>query len=195
MLYTFKGSEKMKILDVGSYKGRYKGSNKDVVITLDIDKNNNPDVVHDLEKVPYPFEDNEFDMVYASHVLEHLSNPLDFFKEMQRICKRNAIIKIRVPHFSSVWAYNFIHKRYFGIGNFYTPLLDGFEIKKIRLNWLMPPTTYYSPKHNILLRTINNILNFLANLNQHFCERFWCYFVGGFSEIEIQLLNKKKVRR
>ena len=62
----------------------------------------NPDVIHDLEKFPYPFKDSSVDEILLSHVLEHIGQNPDIFnniiKEFYRICKNNAIIDIRVPH-------------------------------------------------------------------------------------------------
>jgi len=39
----------------------------------------------------FPFEDNEFDFVIASHVLEHVHDPIHFCKELCRIGKRGYI--------------------------------------------------------------------------------------------------------
>ena len=62
----------------------------------------NPDVVHDLEKFPYPFKDNSIDEILLSHVLEHIGQNPDVFnniiKELYRICKNNSIVDIRVPN-------------------------------------------------------------------------------------------------
>ena len=62
----------------------------------------NPDVVHDLEKFPYPFEYNSVDEILLSHVLEHIGQNPDVFnniiKELYRICNNNSIVDIRVPH-------------------------------------------------------------------------------------------------
>ncbi len=38
-----------------------------------------------------PFKDKEFDYVILSHVLEHVENPIDFIKEVQRIGKEGYI--------------------------------------------------------------------------------------------------------
>ena len=71
---------------------------------LNVDKFNtfNPDVIHDLEKFPYPFEENSVDNIILSHVLEHIGQNPDTFnlimKELYRICKKGAIIDITVPH-------------------------------------------------------------------------------------------------
>lgn len=68
-------------------------------VTLDYDKNSNPDYVVDLEKDRYPFDDNTVEAVIAHHVLEHLGD--GFFhclQELYRVCKHGAIIDIRVPH-------------------------------------------------------------------------------------------------
>jgi ubiquinone/menaquinone biosynthesis C-methylase UbiE len=62
----------------------------------------NPNVVHDLEVTPYPFEDNSVDEILMSHVLEHIGQDPDIFnniiKELYRICKNKSIIEIIVPH-------------------------------------------------------------------------------------------------
>lgn len=61
-----------------------------------------PDVTHDLETFPWPFEDNSVDEIRAVHVLEHLGqNAHEFMKilgELHRICKPHAMIFIIVPH-------------------------------------------------------------------------------------------------
>lgn len=47
------------------------------------------DIVHDLRKFPYPFQDNEFDMIYDKFVIEHLGwrNIEKFIGEIYRILK------------------------------------------------------------------------------------------------------------
>ena len=61
-----------------------------------------PDIVHDLENFPYPFEDNSIDEILLSHVLEHIGQSPDIFlkiiKELYRICHDDSLIKIIVPH-------------------------------------------------------------------------------------------------
>jgi len=60
------------------------------------------DKIHDLENFPYPFDDDVVDEILLSHVLEHIGQEPDVFnkiiKELYRICKNNALIKIHVPH-------------------------------------------------------------------------------------------------
>ena len=60
------------------------------------------DVKHDLEKFPYPFDDNSVEEIILSHVLEHIGQDPDIFinilKELYRISKNQALIKIAVPH-------------------------------------------------------------------------------------------------
>jgi ubiquinone/menaquinone biosynthesis C-methylase UbiE len=41
-----------------------------------------------------PFEDNSFDMVGASEVIEHMERPEDLVKEMARICKSKGFLEI-----------------------------------------------------------------------------------------------------
>ena len=79
------------------------GSKKlDGYINVDKYDTYNPDIIHDLEKFPYPFEDNTINEILLSHVLEHIGQNPDIFnsiiKEFYRICVHGAKIDIRVPH-------------------------------------------------------------------------------------------------
>lgn len=62
----------------------------------------NPDQVLDLEITPWPYEDNFFDKINASNVLEHLGQDPKIFtniiKEMYRVSKDQADWYIQVPH-------------------------------------------------------------------------------------------------
>jgi len=73
---------------------------KEGYVNLDFLKLLGVDVVHDLEKFPWPFEDDTFDEVYTAHTLEHLNNLENVLKELKRVCKNGAIIKIMASHFS-----------------------------------------------------------------------------------------------
>lgn len=77
------------------------------------------DVIWDLEKFPYPFEDNTFDEVYAANIIEHLTDAKKTIIELHRICKNNAIMKINVPHAMTPLAWGDItHKRVFSSESF-----------------------------------------------------------------------------
>jgi SAM-dependent methyltransferase len=60
----------------------------------------NPDVVCDLGKERWPFENSVATDVRASHVLEHLPGEsfFHFMREMYRVCAPGAKVEIVVPH-------------------------------------------------------------------------------------------------
>lgn len=78
------------------------------LVTLDTNKDCKPDVIHDLEALPYPFEDNTFDEIHAYGVLEHLSDQGDHkaffaqFQELWRILKPGGFLLAIVPSEKSV---------------------------------------------------------------------------------------------
>lgn len=74
-------------------------------VNLDIEKFPGVDVVHDLNKYPYPFKANQFREINADNVLEHLDSIVKPLEELWRITKNNGIINIWVPIFPSVWAF------------------------------------------------------------------------------------------
>lgn len=70
-------------------------------VAVDINPRSKADVIHDLNSTPYPFAENEFDVVIAEHVLEHLDDVITVMEELHRITKPGGIVYIEVPHFSS----------------------------------------------------------------------------------------------
>jgi SAM-dependent methyltransferase len=51
----------------------------------------------DLNKEPIPFEDDTFDFIIASHIIEHLNDPLNFFQECIRVLKPNGLFYLEAP--------------------------------------------------------------------------------------------------
>ena len=51
----------------------------------------------DLNRAPLPFEDDQFDCVVASHVIEHLNHPVEFFGECIRVCKPGGFVHLEAP--------------------------------------------------------------------------------------------------
>ncbi len=81
------------------------------VTTLDIRPQAEPDVVWDLNVLPYPFEDNTFDEIHAYECLEHCGKQGDAefffaqFYEFWRILKPNGYMCGTVPMWDSMWAW------------------------------------------------------------------------------------------
>jgi SAM-dependent methyltransferase len=153
-----------------------------------------PDISHDLNQVPYPFEDNYFELVEADHVLEHLLDPFKVMGELRRICAPGALIHIRVPHFSRGFTHA-DHKRGFDVTfpYYFNPKFGpGYQkiplgLVKLHLTWFAQPYMKKSvmPVSLVFLgQTIGMVIDFFANLSPWLCSRIWCYWVGGFEEIE-----------
>ena len=173
---------------------------KEGFINLDWNKLIEPDIVHDLNILPYPFPDNEFDLINASHVLEHLEKPFAIMKELHRMLKPNGKLIVRVPHFSRGFTHaehvhgfdvtfplyfnkNFTKSGYFGVG---------FSLDKTKLTGMafthLLPYMGYGKLTVILIKIINKFISFFANLSPAFCSRVWCFWAGGFDEIEFKFI-------
>ncbi|MFH1182165.1 MAG: methyltransferase domain-containing protein [Candidatus Woesearchaeota archaeon] len=98
------------------------GAGKDIkegYLNLDIVPLKGIDVVHDLNKIPYPFRDNQFEEILCLNVLEHLDDFQKVLEELHRIGSNGARVKIGVPYWNSllVWA-DPQHKRGFTLDTF-----------------------------------------------------------------------------
>jgi SAM-dependent methyltransferase len=62
----------------------------------------NPDLLCDLELMPWPWNDNSADVILLTHVLEHLGQTpnafLQIMQELYRVLKPLGNIVIKVPH-------------------------------------------------------------------------------------------------
>jgi SAM-dependent methyltransferase len=75
------------------------------IVTLDISPEVEPDVVWNLEKIPYPSENSTFSEIECFDVIEHLSNIPNSLEEFHRILQPGGILKITTPHFSCANSY------------------------------------------------------------------------------------------
>ncbi len=87
----------MKKLNLGCGKSPKKG-----YINLDSVKLSGVDIVHNLNKYPWPFKNNELDYVFGTHILEHLENIIEPMEEIWRITKSGARVLLEVPIFPSI---------------------------------------------------------------------------------------------
>ncbi|MFH0714454.1 MAG: methyltransferase domain-containing protein [Candidatus Diapherotrites archaeon] len=169
-------------------------------VNVDIVKS--ADVVHDLDAFPYPFKKGEFDLIEADHVLEHLENPFRVVKECHRILAPNGKLVVRVPHFSRGFSHP-EHKRGFDVSFplYFDPSFKGgytgtsFKLEKMELHWFSQ--LYLKQKVLGKLsfavgRVFGIAFDFLARLSPYACSRIWCYWVGGFEEIEFVFQKKGK---
>ncbi len=87
------------------------GCGKDILpgwINLDSVALPGVDVVADLDNcatTPLPFANDSINEFYASHLLEHIKNPLSLMQELYRIAAPGASAKFQVPYGSSDDAY------------------------------------------------------------------------------------------
>jgi len=70
-------------------------------INLDIAPLPGVDVVHDLIRFPWPFEDNQFSEILMINVLEHLPDTIRAMEELHRISQPGCKLTIRIPYYNS----------------------------------------------------------------------------------------------
>jgi len=58
-----------------------------------------PTILHDLRMLPLPVASGSYDLVYMSHILEHIPwfQTVDVLKEIHRILKHSGTVEIWVP--------------------------------------------------------------------------------------------------
>lgn len=79
------------VLDIGPGQFPFSGATE----WLDkVDRSRDFDIpgkVHNLDDLPLPYDDNQLDYVYASHVVEHTDDPIAVIAEIQRIGRRGFV--------------------------------------------------------------------------------------------------------
>lgn len=93
-----------RVLNLGCGKCIYTSPN---VTNLDLCEYPGINIVWDLSKTPFPFKDESFDYIIANHVLEHIPNWFECFKELERILAPGGIIEVWIPPISSDSAFTY----------------------------------------------------------------------------------------
>lgn len=81
------------------------------LVTLDFAALHKPDVVHDIAKLPLPFDDDTFEEIHAYEVLEHVGQQGDWrfffdqWSDFWRILKPGGHFIGTSPHWQSAWAW------------------------------------------------------------------------------------------
>ena len=156
-----------KILDLGCGNHKIPES-----VGVDFVKIPGVDIVHNLNKIPYPFKKDYFDIIYANQILEHLEPSLDdILKELCRICKPTGKIKIIVPHAMSVGAFSDpTHKKFFTYFTFdYFGSNEQSYYTKSRVKILKRKFICASGrKSSILLKPLEWLANKIPMIYSHF---------------------------
>ena len=112
----------MKVLDIGCGKNKLPGATGMDRVALP-----GVDVVHDIERVPWPFPENEFDVAHASHVLEHVREFLAVMEQIHRVLKPSGRLVVKVPYYRHETAFRDpTHYRFFTERSFeyFVPVTD-----------------------------------------------------------------------
>ena len=60
------------------------------------------DQVLDLDSTPWDLPDDHFQQVIANHVIEHVADIPAFLREIHRVAKAGAEVRIATPHFTGI---------------------------------------------------------------------------------------------
>lgn len=122
------------------------------------------DVIHDLNKYPYPFKDEQFKWILSIGLMEHMRDLERHIKELSRVSKKGCKLKIMVPYFLSYNSGRELYTHRFSLNAI--QLFDIFRrnnFKLIKKGFIM--------SRSKSLRGLNNIIN-LNSHTQNFIEKF-----------------------
>jgi predicted SAM-dependent methyltransferase len=122
------------------------------------------DMIWDLNKFPYPFEDNSANEIVCRNTMEHLENIVGFMEEVHRILKPKGVFKFRVPlAFTYADAVDTTHIQHF-VPKVFKMFMSGFKSYKItdikfggRI-WITPPI-FHKLKFPKELYLMNSFIN------------------------------------
>lgn len=168
----------MEILDVGCGSAKQNGA-----VGIDIvDHHGSVDIVHDLNKYPWPIQDNYFDAALCRDIVEHLDDVVKLMEELHRVLKPNGKIIIYTPHFAHPNSFRDpTHKHHFTYGTFdyFTGDIDYpiYTNKKFKMI-----------KKKFIFRKPYSIGKYLAKLSARRYEKYYCHRFppcGLYFEIEV----------
>jgi len=169
------------------------GNNKEVgCVGVDRDQECKPDITHDLEVAPYPFQDSSVDEIFSNHCIEHLKDPTILMSESARILKDGGRITISLPHPSDVnnmWGHP-EHQRPLPLNWIETiGAKYGLKVVDFKLG-------YFDHKDKGVpkwKRSLGSCIDLVANIKPRWFERMFIYWVGGMGEMRVTLVKQRRV--
>ena len=164
------------ILDVGCGANKTEGA-----IGLDNNPRTQADVIHDLGQLPYPFADNEFDLVVSNHVVEHVPDVMAFITELYRVTRNGGRIKLLTPHYTNPdWSNDPTHRNHINSYTFNT-FLAGRQVFDFYTDVQLKPISCHVSLLN-LWRLLG--IQFIVNLDQkspnlRFLRKFWEHYLSN----------------
>jgi SAM-dependent methyltransferase len=112
-----------RVLDIGCGANKIPGA-----IGMDVNPRSAADVIHDLDDVPYPFADDQFDEVVGRHVIEHVRDPMAVMLELHRITRSGGLVRLVAPHWTNPdFATDLTHRNHLNSYSFRN-LIEGREV-------------------------------------------------------------------
>jgi SAM-dependent methyltransferase len=144
----------IEVLNLGCGRSLLAGA-----INLDLRAGNGVDIVHDLRRMPWPFEANSFDRIVCMDVLEHLPDTVATMEEIHRIAKPYATINIATPHFSCSNAFTDpTHCHQFGFFSFdyFTGESTHDHYTDVRFSYGRRSRIFHPLRKNMVVRRLAN---------------------------------------
>ena len=95
------------------------------------------DIVHDLNRQPWPLSAGSFDLVFMNHVLEHVDDVPATLAEAHRVLRAGGRIVIQVPYFRMVDAFNDPTHKHFFTSRTLDYFIEGKNLAKYRYSAAM----------------------------------------------------------
>jgi SAM-dependent methyltransferase len=160
------------ILDVGCGPSKMRGA-----VGLDLYPWDGVDIVADLDRFPWPVEDNQFSEIHFNSCMEHLSDIRRVMMEVHRIGKPGAKVFVESPHFSSADTYTDVtHRHGFSLFSF-DAFLEGQEGSFMRegsFRMLSRRVEFWVLSDRIRIKPYW-LIERLANRAPHLYERFLAF--------------------
>jgi ubiquinone/menaquinone biosynthesis C-methylase UbiE len=142
-------------------------------VNCEVSKEINPDKIVDLEKPLKVFKDNSIEEIIINHTLEHINNFIPLMEEFHRICKKGAIIKIKVLYFAYPGAFQDpTHVRFFTLKTFdYFTNESGFNYySKARFKIKEKKLCFFVTRPS---KIIDKLINSIASFYERFLSRLF----------------------
>jgi SAM-dependent methyltransferase len=183
----------LDILDVGAGPYPFAPRASDKLTTLDFDQSTGPDIACDFTQT-WPVGRDAFDVIYMSHVVEHLY-PRDRDRVIMQVfesLRPGGLLFIRVPHWSSIQGTGWEHHTLYGTNGVtslthgHNPTLPMFEL--VSAGVIMGDLDEFRTGRSALVSLAERMMNASFRLT----DTYLCYLVGGIPEVQF-LLRKPRM--